>query len=182
MSELVTLTTGESETIYGTYAEAVSYIGMLRYAEPYKSWIALDVDDRKSTLAGARRFIDRYIWDADYDTFAERDDVVTDDSVKAFQVASYELAALAVSDDSVFSNHELGSNIASVSAGGAGVTYFNPSSSEDGSAPALPGVVQKLLGAYLASSGASISGGFGQEGGEESSFSSCSSYRRNGPY
>lgn len=167
-----TVTTG---TVYGTYAAAVTYITG-RYGESYTAWLALSADNRKRTLISAADYIDQQIWQDDYDTFAERD------AVPAFVTASYELAVLIAADPEIVQALDQGSNIARVYAGGAGVDYFNPTSSKSGSAPKLPPILMRLIGQYLAASTTGgPDGGSGQEGSCHNPFSECSDYDRSEP-
>lgn len=167
MSELITLSGGASETIHGTYAGSITYIAML-YGDAADAWTALSADNRKRTLAAAVRYLNAQSWTAAYDTFAERD------ALTAFASAQYELAVMIAADPSVASTANQGSNISSVSAGGASVSYFNPTI--DG-ADLLPPVLMRLIGAYL-SGGASLTviGGFGAAGAECNPFSADEDY------
>jgi hypothetical protein len=173
MSETVTIGSASAD-IYGTMADATAYMTLMLGAQ-YVAWLALEADDKKRSLVGARRYIDRFVWIEEADDFAKRD------AIEAFEHASYELAAWAASDASVLSKHELGSNIQSVNAGGAGVTYFNPTSSADGSAPELPPIIEQLIGGYLAS-WQTGDGAFGQSGSCVSPFSDAADYDRSEPH
>ncbi|RPH64980.1 MAG: hypothetical protein EHM89_00125 [Acidobacteria bacterium] len=176
MSEVITLTGGASETIHGTYAAAQTYIAM-SYGSTYDAWTALATDDlRKRTLAAAVRYLNSQVWNEDADTFAERD------LIAAFATAQYELAVLILADASLTSSLSAGSNIRSVSAGGAGVEYFAPATLEAGTATKLPPIVQRLIGAYLGSAGVTVIGGYSQDGDCESPFSDCNDYDREEPY
>jgi len=86
MSEVVAIG-AYNATIYGTFAAATAYL-QTQYGDAYTAWLALAADDQKRTLAAATRYLDRQVWVADADTFAERD------ALEAFQLASYELAAM----------------------------------------------------------------------------------------
>lgn len=183
MSELITLSTAETETIHGTFVAAKAYIGM-SFGDAYAAWMALaasgslTADDRKKqTLATAVRYLNAQAWNQGADTFAERD------AITAFATAQYELAVLIAEDPTLIANLIAGSNIRSVSAGGAGVEYFAPTTLEAGSATKLPVIVHRLVGSYLAASttGAVI-GGYSQEGDEDSPFSECEDYDRGDPY
>jgi len=175
MSEVVAIG-AYNATIYGTFAAATAYL-QTQYGDAYTAWLALAADDQKRTLAAATRYLDRQVWVADADTFAERD------ALEAFQLASYELAAMVAEDPAVISTLDQGSNIQSVGAGGAQVTYFAPTSAKRGSAPTLPPILMQLVGGYLA-----ISEIGGPDGGESVSndasnpFSDCSDFDRGDPY
>ncbi len=150
MSEVVTISAGVTATIYGSFAEATSYLGASG-SEAAQAWRDLADDaDRKRKLVDATRALNRLAYTEDYDTFAERDvlDLGTGDGDAAFpfRAGCYELAALAAADPSVLTVEDQGSNIASVSAGGASVTYFAPKSAAKGTASILPPVVMALIG------------------------------------
>ena len=168
MSEVITLTSGATETIHGTYAAAVSYWSMA-YGSQYDTINALSADNRKRCLASAVRFLNAQSWTEDADTFAERD------AITVFATAQYELAALIAEDPSVTQADDAGSsNIASLSAGSASISFFNPT--ETGSA--LPTIVQRLLGEYLVgdTSSLTIIGGLGNSGSDSNPFSDCEDY------
>lgn len=183
MSESIALSTGETEEIHGTFTAAKAYIAMM-FGENYDTWRDLAVsgsltaDDRKKqTLAAAVRYLNAQQWTADAETFVLRD------GIAAFATAQYELAVLIASDPSVLSNVDSGSNIASLGAGSAQISFFAPTSAALGTASRLPTVVQRLVGEYLAApSVSSVIGGYGNEGDEDSPFSDCEDYDRGEPY
>lgn len=140
MSEVITLTTGQTETIHGTFAAWTSYVTM-QYGSTYTAALALSADNQKKCLASAVRYFNAQTWGEDADTFAERD------AITAFASAQYEMAVLIAADPTVVSQLDTGSNIASVGAGGASVSYFAPTTGEY----ELPAVVQRLVGSYLGS-------------------------------
>lgn len=174
MSETITVGSA-SETIHGTFSAADDY-NSLNYGDAYDTWNALSDDNKKKTLAAAVRYLNAQTWADDYDTFAERD------AVAAFATAQYELAVLIASDASVVQAIDQSSNISSVGAGGASVSYFAPQTVANGTATKLPPVVQRLVGQYLGTSGVTVFGGYGQEGDEDSPFSDCEDYERGEPY
>jgi len=169
--ETETLTNGATGQIYGTFAEAVSYLGGM-FGDQYTAWTGLDTDDeRKQTLIAATRRLNRLSWSDTAPTFAARDAIVSDDSVKLFQVACYELAALAADDPSVLTTADQGTNIEQVDAAGVGVRYFNPQSRRQGNATILPPIVMDLIGDYLATDSTNgPDGGDGESGSCESPF------------
>lgn len=169
MSEVVLLTSGESETVYGTFAASKAYLGIMLGAR-YDAWRGLGDDDKKRALATARRYLDRYTWISSADTFAKRD-ALTD-----FVNASYELAAIASEDPGVLSQGAQGDNVQSVSGGGVSVSLFSPSASTG----KLPDVVLQMLGKYLAT--VAVAGGYGVTGDEVSAFDDDSDYDRSEPY
>lgn len=174
--EVVTVSAGITGTIYGTFAAAEAYVGA-SYGPTYTAWLALADGPQKQTLIAAARYIDRQVWIDDYDTFAERD------ALEAFQLASYELAVMIAADPTVASKADQGSNIARVYAGGAGVDFFNPTSTRFGTATKLPPILMDLIGEYLGSTSAStIVTGPGSAGGDENPLSDCVDYDRGEPY
>jgi len=179
MSDTITIGSA-STTIYGSYADAVDYVTLM-FGAQYTAWLALGVEDRGRSLVAATRYLDAQVWNDDADTFVERDALAVD-GVDVFAVASYELAVLIAADPSLTSNLSAGSNIQSVSAGGAGVSYFAPATVEAGTATKLPTIVQRLIGAYLGTGSVSVIGGFGNAGDCESPFSECEDYDRGEPY
>lgn len=165
-------------TIYGTLADAISYI-TARFGVAYKTWIEdVEEDDQKRTLVSARDFLDQQLWIADYDTFDKRD------ALDAFKFASYELAVLVADDESVLSELDAGSNIKSASAGGAGVEFFNPSSATSATATLLPPVLQRLIGSYLGGGAADAGAGssYGSSGGCAGEFAARDRFKRWDPY
>lgn len=170
MSSTVTIGTA-TETIHGTSAAAIDYVTLM-YGETYTAWLALSANDQLKTLAAAVRYLNAQVWQSAYDTFAERD------AVAAFETAEYELAVLIASDSSVLANADQGSNIQSVGAGGASVSYFNPTTKN---APKLPPVAMRLVGQYLASSSGAVSGSY-VSGSDTNPFSDCEDYDRGEPY
>lgn len=174
MSEVITLTGGATETIHGTYTASITYIAML-YGDAPDAWSALSVDNRKRTLATAVRYLNAQTWATACDTFAERD------AIPAFASAQYELAVLIAADPGVVATADQGSNIASLGAGSASVTYFSPTTKN---AATLPPVVQRLVGGYLAA--ATLAGADGgashDSGGAANPFSACEDDHRHEPY
>jgi hypothetical protein len=170
VSETLTLTSGSTGLTYGTLALATTYLdGAI--GDVYVAWGNLEPDDQKRTLISATRYLDRQAWNATAESFALRD------AIAAFPLACYELAALAGSDPSVLVALDQGSNIASVGAGGASVTYFNPTSARFGSAATLPPVAQAMVGGYLATAATSgPRGGYGLAGADENPFDESSDY------
>ena len=176
MSEVITLSTGEQETIHGTFAGAKAYIAMM-FGDAYDTWRALSSDDKKKqTLASAVRYLNAQSWIDSADTFAERD------AIADFAKAQYELAVLIANDPSFVAALDAGSNIRSVSAGGASVEYFAPTKAGAG-ATKLPTIVHRLIGKYLAASqGATSVTAYSSVGGDSSAFDSGDEYGRGDPW
>lgn len=173
MSEDITIGTA-TETILGTVADAIDYIGMM-LGERYDAWAALDPTKQKKSLVNAVRFLNAWPWSADADTFEKRD------AIEAFQQAEYELAVLIVEDSEITDDKNQGSNVQSLKAGSAGIAFFNPIPDED--ADPLHPVLMRLVGKYLAvTSSQGPQGGTSQAGSCHNPFSSCSSTDRIKPW
>jgi hypothetical protein len=185
MSSIVTVGTG-SATIYGSLAGAVSYFDMSGSdASVAFRALAATSDEQKRKLVDATRFLNRIGWATGYTTFALRDalDLGTGDGDAAFpfRAASYELAAAAVVDPDVLNVDDQGTNIQSVGAGGAQVTFFSPTSAARGTASLLPRSVMDLIGPYLADAGTGLAGaGTGDSGSCENPFGPDADYDKRG--
>jgi hypothetical protein len=184
--------------VYGGLVAATAYIGA-RIGDAYTAWRALDEDDKERTLVSATSYVDSFTWVGTANAFDSttlewpRDDV-TDSSgatltnaeqLAIIERAVFELAALAADDPDVFALLDGSGNIASVGAGGASVSYFNPTSTSDGSAPKFPNaLIDRLLARFLAATTtnayATITAG--QAGDSDSGFSRCEDYDRSEPW
>jgi hypothetical protein len=181
MSEVVTIGGSYTATIHGSFANATSWM-QTHPGDRYTAFLAKVPDDQKRALVAAADYFNREGWLAAYDTFAKRDSFAAPDGRFVFQIASYELGALVVEDDSVITGSDQGSNLRSIGAGSARLEFFNLTSSKQGSAPRLPPILMDLIGAYLAApSTGGPDGGSGQAGSSTNPFSSCSDYDRNRP-
>lgn len=179
MSETLTFVNTAQARIYGSLAGALTYLG-----SESTDWDDLATDETLQRLfVRAGRYLDHLPWEDDYSTFAARDALDLDDgsvgdAAFPFRAASYELARLALADESVLTVADQSSNIQSLGAGGAQVTYFSPTSVERGTATALPPVLMKLIGGYLQAPSLAAAGGRGQSGSCVNPFSSSASGRR----
>jgi hypothetical protein len=172
VSETITIGSG-TETILGTLAAAQAYVEMMP-GDRYEAWDEATETQQKKTLVAAVRYLNGLAWSEDYDTLAERD------AVTAFQEAQYELAVLIFEDSEVTDEADQGSNIQSLKAGSAGITFHNPTTK---GAPKLPPVLMRLVGSYLAATQTSgPQGGTGQSGNCRNPFSDCSDTDRKEPY
>jgi len=172
MSEVITIGTG-SETILGTYDGAVAYVETM-LGTRYDTWIAANETTRKKSLVSAVRFLNAQVWSEDADTFAERD------AIDAFHNAQYELAVMIVEDSTVTDAADQGSNIQSMGAGSAQITFFNPTTKN---ADPLPPILMRLVGPYLSVSMTGLlDGGASQGGSCVNPFSSCKDLDREEPY
>ena len=181
MSETLTFDNGAQARIYGTLAGVLTYLG-----SESEEWDDIATDEALQRLAvRAGRYLDHLPWEDDYATFAARDgldlaDGSVGDAAFPFRAAAYELMRLARADESILTVPDQSSNIQSLGAGGAQVTYFSPTSVERGTAPMLPPVLMKLIGGYLQVPSLAAGGGRGQEGSCSNPFSTCSSGRTDG--
>lgn len=182
MSETVTIGGSYTATIYGTFAGAINHL-QTKFGDRYKAFLAVPPDDQKRALVSSAALLDRQGWLDAYNTFALRDAFLAPDTRPVFQLASYELAALIVEDDSITNATDQGSNVQSLQASGAGLTFFNPTSAKQGSAPRLPPILMDLVGSYLSASLVDgPNGGSGQSGSSTNPFSQCSELDRRGPW
>lgn len=179
MSSTITLSTGETATIHGSLEGAKSYLAM-QFGDAYDAWRSLSGgtgpaadDPKKQTLATAVRYLNAQNWQRDYDTFEKRD------TVPAFEQAEYELAALIASDASFLNETDQGSNIQSLGAGSASISFFNPTTKN---AAKLPPTIMRLVGQYLAGAGSGVATGPSQSGSSVNPFSKCEDYDRGEPW
>ncbi len=188
MSELLNITGGATGTTYGSFAGANGYLGASGSEAAVAFRGLADDDERKRKLIDATRYLNRLAYTADYATFAVRDalDLGTGDGDAAFpfRAACYELAGLAAADPDVLVVDDQGSNIQSLSAGTASVTFFSPTSAAQGTASSLPSAVLALIGPYLAVSEDVLdqAGGTGGTGSCSNPFGDCRDYDRREPY
>lgn len=179
MSQTLTFANTSQARIYGSLAGALGYLG-----SSSTTWDSVASDEAlQRLLVRAGRYLDYLPWKEDYDTFDERDALDLDDgsvgdAAFPFRAASYELANLALTDESVLTIADQSTNIQSLGAGGASVSYFAPTSVERGTATLLPPVLMKLVGAYLQSPAVGAAGGRGQAGSACNPFSSYASGRK----
>lgn len=165
--------------VYGGLPAATAYIGA-RIGDAYETWRGLSTDDQGRTLVSATSYLDRIAWKGTATTPAvggttlqwprtgvtRSNGTAVDPNTVPVEItsATFELAALIADDPDIVSQLDSGSNIEKVNAGGAGVTFFAPTSANDGSASRLPYVVQQLIGQFTSSAGVTVIGGFGQSG------------------
>lgn len=172
----VTITGAEYE-IYGTLAEATSYIGAKFGPQPAK-WRGLSTDDQGRTLVEATRYLDA-LGLVDGGTAIGHDTTIPN-----VLHACYEFAVLVAADPRVLTALDSGSNVKKLDADGTSIEYFAPTSLARGTATRLPAVVQRLLADYLpgasASSSATVGGAsFGTS--SESWFDDCDAMDRTEP-
>jgi hypothetical protein len=172
---------GVNYSIYGTHDGAKSYMRARLGAE---AWDSASSENQKKSLVSATRWIDRGDWAGDPVTpgqalkfefrsgltDCEGNPVATNVVAPGVAEACYELALVLLGDATASAAVDSGSNIKSVAAGSAAVSYFRPTS---GSAPIYPGEAGRLLRCYLDSGGAS---GFASGTDVESQFDNCDEY------
>ena len=197
-----TLTSGESCEVYGGLAAANTYLAFAVGAAA-TAWQALAAtpDKQKQCLGAATRMLDGLNWQGlatglvgvDATTLAWPRSSVTDANGNAVDSTSvptgivdgcFELAALIANDATVQDQLDAGNNVRSIGGGGAPtIQFFRPTSVQDGNAPVLPLVVLRLVGQYLASATAVVTGqSFGvstdsdSDGDDTSAFDSAYAY------
>lgn len=133
----------------------------------YDEWNAsADADKKGRCLNSATRILNRQTWVDEAATHALRD------AITAFREAAYEMAAaIFVDPDSVQAAATSGSNIASVGAGPASVSFFRPTLGFTGRFEVR---VQELIGSYLSGSNAVVSEAWGTD--TESAFDDADRY------
>lgn len=136
---------------------------------------AAAADDQKRALVGATRYIDGFFWSGVATGLAggtpttlqfprsgltDAYGAALDATNVPSQVvsAAFEMAAILVVDPTAASNADQGSNVASLGAGPASLSFFRPTSAQLGTASVMPTVVDRLIGRWLASSQAAVAG------------------------
>lgn len=153
--------------------DANNYINA-QYGPTYSAWMLLSDDDKSRTLTTSTRFIDSFQWQGTATgivgalptslqwprTGVFVDGVELDPTTVPPQVvqACFELAVMIADDPSLTQNADAGSNLRSMGASGANLAFFRPTSAADGSAPRFPPLIDRLIGRFLASNVASMTG------------------------
>jgi hypothetical protein len=166
---------GNTFPIYGTQAGAIAYLDARLGST---DWVTADTNDQKRSLVAATRWLDRgVIWNGTKTDPAQglqfpREGLVCDGtSVPSDEVpvrieqATYELALVLFLDPTAADTQDQGSNIASVGAGAASVSFFRPTIG--GEAPRFPVPVMELVRCFV---GSGISGSFAFGTDQESQF------------
>lgn len=137
---------------------------------------ALEADDQARRLIGATRYLDSQPWvgaatglvGATPTTLQFPRTGLADsrllpvDSTTVPLVlveAAFEMAAILAGDTSAAANADTGSNVQSLGAGPANLSFFRPQSIADGNATRLPTVVDRLIGRWLASGSVTVVAG-----------------------
>lgn len=145
-----------------------------QYGPTYSAWMLLSDDDKGRTLATATRFIDSFQWQGTASGVVGSlptslqwprsgifvNGVELDPTVVPPQVvqATFELAVMIADDPSLTQNVDAGSNVHSMGASGANLSFFRPTSAAEGTAPRLPPLIDRLIGRFLASNVAVMAG------------------------
>lgn len=140
--------------VYGTQAAMLAYHNGSLGTEAAALLVAT-ADQQAKALVEATRMINRQGFIDPVTTFALRDAFVDAEAQPIFQWAAYELAPLLLSDPDLKANPTSGSNVASVGAGPAQVSFFRPTLGQTGR---FPTIIKELLGAYLSGSVSSADG------------------------
>lgn len=160
--------------VYGGLAACADYL-LSSSSDGAVAFRALATDDQKRRLIDATRYVDQQFWQGtrtglvgvDSTTLAFPRTGLTDEAGAALdsttvprQVveAAFEMAGILASDSTAAGNADQGSNVQSLGAGPASLSFFRPTSAALGTATVLPVVVDRLVGRWLASAGAVTAG------------------------
>ncbi|HET9893247.1 MAG TPA: DnaT-like ssDNA-binding protein [Mycobacterium sp.] len=189
---IFTETVGSSSVeVYGGLAAAIDYLTW-NVDDGAVAFLGLDSDSQKKRLANATRYLDQQSWagartglvGATPTTLQFPRSGLTDSTgaavdsttVPAVVVeAAFEMAAILSGDNSAAQNADQGSNVQSLGAGPANLSFFRPQSVADGNATVLPTVIDRLIGRWLARNAGTV-GGFatGVDGRSDFSDTGCS--------
>lgn len=193
-----------SAEVYGGVTACTAYLSLSSSAGAV-AFRALAPDDQARALIDATRYLDAYGWPGAPTTPAVGGTTLqwprtgvyrigTDGTLTAVDSttvpieivdAAFEMAAIIAADPSAFSLTDQSSNIQSLRAGSAGITYFDPTSTRDGTARVLPTVVDRLVGRLVSQNGSINGAGVGGKwtGGDcESNFDDCAQIKRPVPF
>lgn len=154
---------GNSFTVYNTDLPAVKlYLSASIGAGPDAFNASTDDDLKGKCVVAAKRYIDEQRWQGLKTVPSQADEwprtgvvdgykLAVDSSTvpTAIKSAEAELAAIFMADPTVNAALRSGSNVHRVDAKGVSVAFFRPTDTFD--APTMPVVVQRLIGAFLAS-------------------------------
>lgn len=189
--------------VYGGLTACKAYLGPSSDAAAV-AFTALDDNEKKKKLIDATRFLERQPWIGKRTTpavdnttlkwprtnvtiYEDGETITVDDQTVPVDVvnAAFEMAALLTIDPALPSKIDQSNNIASLGAGSAQISYFAPTSVQDGTATTLPVVIEQLIAKYQRGTGGGVSKGgawFGASEDGESAFDECSTYKRNDPF
>lgn len=153
----------------GALEDAKTYISA-RFGPSYTAWLALTDDDKNRTLVSATSYIDSLQWQGTATgtvngnvTFLQWPrsgiDGVDSTTVPTQIVnATFELAVLIAADPDLPQNADSGSNVQSMGAGPAQMSFFRPTFAANGSASVLPPLINRMIGQWLAGAGVALAG------------------------
>lgn len=150
--------------------DARNYI-TARFGPQYTAWLALGDDDASRTLVSAADYIDSYAWQGTATGQVLVNGVLTpttrqwprtgvlvngvqlDPTLIPQQIvnAQFELAVMLLQDPTLSNSVDSGSNVSSLGAGPARLSFFRPTSVLDGNATVLPPLINRMIGQFLAS-------------------------------
>lgn len=157
-----TVTIGaDTFTVYGTSALLATYAnGSLTWSDAYDAAVAVSANKPKRAHVEATRLLDAQLWQGDpavdgqaqawprSDVTDAYGDEVDDSTVPQFIIdATYELALAMMANVSVVAGTSVASNVQSVGAGAASVSFFSPKAGGR-----FPDRVMELVGFYLGTS------------------------------
>lgn len=195
MTFTVTITGGGTPEVYVGLSATKLYVAAM-FGDAADAFNALDDNDMSRVLVAVTRYIDAQSWQGAADAaggttlqlprsgLVDADGNAISDATQLALVASAvgEMCALVADDPDILTAQDNANNLKEAGAGGATVQFFNPTTTLTGTATVLPTVVQRLLGAWLASSVAASSGGEGGNGECRSGFSERKIFDRRWPY
>jgi len=172
---LFTVTIGtDTFEVYGGATACASYLNG-KIGDGPTAFRAAIADDKSRLLVTASLFLDAQRWKGEPTTPAvggttlawPRAGVTDEDgaSVDSATVplllvrAVFELVALLADDSTIDTAADQGSNLKAMGAGSGRLEFFVPTTAQDGSAPALPPAVERLVAQYLDAPGGSVGGG-----------------------
>lgn len=171
--------------VYGGSDACDSYLAAA-IGDGSDAYAAADPNTRLKLLVSATRFIERQDWRGTSTTPAVGGttldwprtgiDGVDPSTVPLSLVeAVFELVALLADDPDVLAATDSGSNVSSLGAGSAQISFFRPTSITDGNATYLPPVLNQLVGQWLATSDPSATlAGIATGTNRHSDFRTCS--------
>jgi DnaT-like ssDNA binding protein len=162
--------------VYGGLAAVVDYLNA-SIDDGAVAFRALGTDDQVRRLVAATRYIDQQQWTGTRTGLAggtpttlqyprtgltDGAGAVVDSTAVPLVViqAAFEMAAILAGDSSAAANVDTGSNVQSLGAGPASLSFFRPQSVADGNATVLPTVIDRLIGRWLARAAVGVIAGF----------------------
>lgn len=157
--------------VYGGLAACAHYLLGAPGRGP-AAFLALSADNQKRRLIGGTRYVEQQFWQGVATGLAggvattlsfPRTGLtdVTGAPLDATNVPSvvpqavFEMTAILSVNQEAGADADSGSNVSSLGAGPARISFFRPTSPDDGNATVLPTVVDRLIGRWRAAAGAS---------------------------